>query len=36
MAEAEFLGARLDKDTIRMVEDTAKEERVDKTKALKE
>ncbi|MBI2146944.1 hypothetical protein HYU19_00525 [Candidatus Woesearchaeota archaeon] len=36
MTEAEFLGARLDKDTIRMVEDTAKEERVDKTKALKE
>lgn len=36
MTEAEFLGARLDKETIRMVEDTAKEERVDKTKALKE
>lgn len=36
MSEAQFLGARLDSDTIRMVEDTAKEEEVDKTKALKE
>jgi predicted HTH domain antitoxin len=36
MAEIEFLGARLEKEIIEMVEETAKEERVDKTKALKE
>ncbi len=36
MAEVEFLGARLEKDVIIMVEETAKEEHVDKTKALKE
>lgn len=36
MSEAQFLGARLDDDTIKMVEDTAEEEDVDKTKALKE
>ena len=36
MTQAEFLGARLDKDIINMVEETAKEEHIDKTKALKE
>ena len=36
MSEIEFLGARLEKDIITMVEETAKEERVDKTKALKD
>lgn len=36
MAEVEFLGARLEKDVIIMVEETAKEEHVDKTKALKD
>ena len=36
MAEVEFLGARLEKEIIEMVEETAKEEHVDKTKALKE
>jgi predicted HTH domain antitoxin len=36
MSEVEFLGARLEKDVIKMVEQTAEEERVDKTKALKE
>ncbi len=36
MSEAQFLGARLDEATIKMVEDTAEEEDVDKTKALKE
>ncbi len=35
MAEVEFLGARLEKDVIMMVEETAKDEHVDKTKALK-
>ena len=36
MSEVEFLGARLEKKIIKMVEKTAEEERVDKTKALKE
>ncbi|MFA4886819.1 MAG: hypothetical protein WC595_01270 [Candidatus Nanoarchaeia archaeon] len=36
MTEVEFLGARLEKDIIGMVEKTAEEEHVDKTKALKE
>ena len=36
MGEVEFLGARLEKEIIEMVEETAKEEHVDKTKALKE
>lgn len=36
MSEVEFLGARLEKDIINMVEQTAKEGHVDKTKALKE
>ena len=36
MAEVEFLGARLEKDILTMVEETAKEEHVDKTKALKD
>jgi len=36
MSEVEFIGARLEKDIIKLVEDTAKEEHVDKTKALKE
>lgn len=36
MTEVEFLGARLEKDIIEMVEKTAQEEHVDKTKALKE
>ncbi len=36
MSEVEFLGARLEKEVIGMVEETAKEEYVDKTKALTE
>lgn len=36
MSEVDFLGARLDRDIITMVEQTAKENHVDKTKALKE
>ena len=36
MTEAEFLGARLDREIVMMVEETAAEEHVDKTKALKE
>jgi len=36
MTEVEFLGARLEKNIIAMVEETAKEDYVDKTKALKE
>ncbi len=36
MSEVEFLGARLEKEIVRMVEKTAEEEHVDKTKALKE
>ena len=36
MSEVEFLGARLEKDIIEMVEKTAEEEHVDKTKALKD
>lgn len=36
MSEAQFLGARLDEATIKMVEDTAEEEDLDKTRALKE
>ena len=36
MSEAEFLGVRLEKDIMKMIETTAEEERVDKTKALKE
>lgn len=35
MAEAHFLGARLEEDIIKMVEKTAEEEHIDKTKALK-
>lgn len=36
MSEIEFLGARLEKEIVEMVEKTAVEERIDKTKALKE
>lgn len=36
MSSSDFIGARLDKDTLRMVEKTAKEESMDKSKALKE
>ncbi len=36
MSEIEFLGARMEKEIIEMVEETAEEEQVDKTKALKE
>ena len=36
MSEVSFLGARLETDIVRMVEKTAKEEHIDKTKALKE
>jgi len=36
MMEVEFLGARLEKDIMSIVEKTAQEEHVDKTKALKE
>jgi len=35
MSEIEFLGARLEKDIVQMVEDTANEEYTDKTNALK-
>lgn len=36
MSQVSFLGARLEKDIIKMVEKTAEEEHIDKTKALKE
>ncbi len=36
MTKVEFLGARLEKEIVAMVENTAKEEHIDKTKALKE
>ena len=36
MAKVEFLGARLEREILGMVEETAKEEHVDKTKALKD
>ena len=36
MTRVQFLGARLERKIIQMVEQTAKEERVDKTQALKE
>jgi len=36
MSEIEFLGARLEKEIVKMVEDTANEEYSDKTKALKD
>lgn len=36
MSEAQYLGARLGEDIIKMVEETAEEEHVDKTKALKD
>lgn len=36
MTNVQFLGARLENDIIKMIEETAKEERVDKTRALKE
>lgn len=36
MSDVEFLGARLEKEIIRMVEKTAEEEHIDKTRALKE
>ncbi len=36
MSEAQFIGARIEKDIAGMIEDTAKEEYVDKTAALKQ
>ena len=36
MSESKFLGVRVEKDIMKMIEKTAEEERVDKTKALKE
>lgn len=36
MAEAEFLGARVESDIVEMVEHTAQEEHIDKTRALKQ
>jgi|SRR3989338_8817752 len=36
MSSTEFIGARLDKETMKMIDQTAKEEKVDKTRALKE
>ncbi len=36
MSSAEFIGARVEKDIAGMIEDTAKEEYVDKTAALKQ
>ena len=36
MSEAQFLGARVEIDIMQMVEKTAQEEHVDKTKALKD
>lgn len=36
MSEISFLGARLEKDIVKMVEKTAEEEHIDKTRALKE
>lgn len=35
MNKAEFLGARIESDIVKMVEHTAQEERIDKTRALK-
>lgn len=34
MSKIEFIGARVDKNVINMIEDTAKEDSIDKTKAL--
>lgn len=36
MTEVEYIGARLEEEIVQMVEDTATEEHIDKTKALKE
>lgn len=36
MSEARFIGARIDDNVARMIEATARDEGVDKTKALKE
>ena len=36
MSETEFIGARLEPEILSMVEDTAKEEQMDKTRALKQ
>lgn len=36
MTKVEFLGARLEESIFKMVEETAKEESVDKTKALRD
>jgi len=36
MSKISFLGARLEKDIVKMVEKTAEEEHIDKTRALKE
>jgi len=36
MSEVAFFGARLEKEIVNMIEKTAQEERVDKTKAMKE
>lgn len=36
MSEIKFLGARIEDDILAMVEETAKEERIDKSKALKQ
>ena len=36
MSSSEFIGARLDRETLKMIEQTAKENQIDKTKALKE
>lgn len=36
MAEAKFVGARLEPEIMKMIEETAKEEKVDKSTALKE
>ncbi len=36
MSEIEFVGARMEKEIVHMIEETAEEEQVDKTKALKQ
>ena len=36
MSDIKFLGARIEKEILSMVEETAKDERIDKSKALKQ
>ncbi len=36
MSEVEFVGARMEREIVHMIEETAEEEHIDKTKALKQ